>query len=64
MWDLGTQHGCGLYISVQMEQSLGRKVINFPSEKDQMYRVVGRIRRFHRELVRTGTEQMELLQGY
>ena len=28
---------------------LGRKFINFPSEKDQMYRVVGRIRRFQRE---------------
>ena len=28
---------------------LGRKFINFPSEKDQMYRVVGRISRFQRE---------------
>ena len=28
---------------------LGRKFINFPSEKDRMYRVLGRIRRFQRE---------------
>ena len=28
---------------------LGRKFIDFPSEKDQMYRVLGRIRRFQRE---------------
>ena len=28
---------------------LGRKFINFPSEKDQMYRVLGRISRFQRE---------------
>ena len=28
---------------------LGRKIINFPSEKDRMYRVLGRIRRFQRE---------------
>ena len=28
---------------------LGRKFIDFPSEKDRMYRVLGRIRRFQRE---------------
>lgn len=28
---------------------LGRKFIDFPSEKDQMYRTLGRIRRFQRE---------------
>ena len=28
---------------------LGRKFINFPSDKDRMYRVLGRIRRFQRE---------------
>ena len=28
---------------------LGRKFINFPSEKDRMYRVLGRIKRFQRE---------------
>ena len=28
---------------------LGRKFINFPSEKDRMYRVLGQIRRFQRE---------------
>ena len=28
---------------------LGRKCIDFPSEKDRMYRVLGRIRRFQRE---------------
>ncbi len=28
---------------------LGRKFINFPSEKDRMYRVLGRISRFQRE---------------
>ena len=28
---------------------LGRKFIDFPSEKDQMYRVLGRISRFQRE---------------
>ena len=28
---------------------LGRKFINFPSDKDRMYRALGRIRRFQRE---------------
>ncbi|MCC2728250.1 transposase, partial [Blautia sp. MSK22_86] len=28
---------------------LGRKFIDFPSEKDRMYRTLGRIRRFQRE---------------
>ena len=28
---------------------LGRKFINFPSDKDRMYRMLGRIRRFQRE---------------
>ena len=28
---------------------LGRKFINFPSEKDRMFRILGRIRRFQRE---------------
>ena len=28
---------------------LGRKFINFPSEKDRMYRTLGRIRKFQRE---------------
>ena len=28
---------------------LGRKFINFPSEKDRMYRTLGRIRKFKRE---------------
>ena len=35
---------------------LGRKFIDFPSEKDQMYRVLGRIRRFQREHGSTQTK--------
>ena len=32
-----------------IQHALGRKFIDFPSEKDRMYRVLGRIRRFQRE---------------
>ena len=40
---------------------LGRKFINFPSEKDQMYRVAGTDQKISTGTwFRTGTEQMEL----
>ena len=37
---------------------LGRKFINFPSDKDRMYRVLGRIRRFQRNMDRVRCRKM------
>ena len=45
----GDQHRCSLYHYAVGWNCPGRKFIDFPSEKDRMYRVLGRIRRFQRE---------------
>ena len=45
----GDQYRCGLYYYAARRNCPGRKFINFPSEKDRMYRTLGRIRKFQRE---------------